>query len=350
MARAIGATKQGRREEGGGVIAFKDREADRQGDFRDQSPTISRVGRTPADAAGKRHRHLLALRHEAENLIPFARGPGGVEDFFHARGIKWWKAETGGESRNPGPTRNLLSSQVLCVNFLFPLVENPEALTALLQAIDDDVVGVEPIVYEGLTTTPSAVEFEWVGERRPLEEDKRATRGALVTSVDALLAARLKNGGLRAYLMEWKYTESYPPKRDEGKDATRRTRYYGRYRSPTSPFREGVPFIDWLYDPFYQIMRLLLLGQRMVDERELHVTEAVVVVVCPAANVEYRERITSPGLSQFGATVDGVVRGLLKNPKAFRMTTPAILMKSVGDRHDTDLEDWVAYHRQRYGW
>lgn len=332
------------------MSTFKVAETERQARFRTESSSISLVARNPEDPSGRKHGHLLALGHEAENLIPAARGPGGAEDFFFIRDIKWWKADRAGDTPNQTPTRNLASSQVLCVNFLYPLIQHPAALTSMLQAIDDDVETVEPIVYRGLKASPSPVEFEWVGERRPLEENKQTTRGAHVTSVDALLTARLKSGGFRAYLMEWKYTENYSSKREEDKDATRKKRYHARYTSPTSPFKNGVPFSDWLYDPFYQIMRLLLLGRRMAEENELGVTEAVVVVVCPDGNVEYRDRVTSRGLKPFGSKVEDVIKGVLKNPKDFRMTAPADLLRAVQGQHGGKLGGWATYLHERYGW
>ena len=51
---------------------------------------------------------------------------------------------------------------------------------------------------------------------------------------------------------------------------------------------------ELLYDPFYQLMRLRLLADRMVRDRELGVSEAKVVVVVPRGNTVYRRRITSP--------------------------------------------------------
>ncbi len=97
----------------------------RQAAFRDSSPTISDRGRNPQDPKGKRHGHLLALGHEDENLYPSIRGPDGARKFFADRSIKWWRsAQTGDTPKTHGPTRNLASSQVACVNFLLPLADN----------------------------------------------------------------------------------------------------------------------------------------------------------------------------------------------------------------------------------
>ena len=65
-----------------------------------------------------------------------------------------------------GPTRNMASSQVMCVNFLLPLVDIPGALNAAIRAIDDDVECIVEIHHEGRM---SSVEFEWNGLPRSLE-------------------------------------------------------------------------------------------------------------------------------------------------------------------------------------
>ncbi len=58
----------------------------RQSEFRDTSPTVSDVGRSPKDPLGQKHGHLLALGYEEENLMPSIRA--GVADlFFSDRGL-----------------------------------------------------------------------------------------------------------------------------------------------------------------------------------------------------------------------------------------------------------------------
>ena len=97
-------------------------------------PPVSDQGRSPTDDKGIRNPHLLALGYEVENLFPGVRGGGGAIDFFSQRGIKWWKSSrSGDDSKVDGPTRNMASSQVACVNFLLPLVSIPGALLTALR-------------------------------------------------------------------------------------------------------------------------------------------------------------------------------------------------------------------------
>ena len=116
----------------------------RQARFRQTSATISECGRNPSDDKGRRHGYLLTLGHEDQNLFPTTRGEDGARKFFCERGIKWWRdtKHTGDSPGVHGPTRNMASSQVACLNFLLPLAQNPSALTNMLSVLDDDVANV----------------------------------------------------------------------------------------------------------------------------------------------------------------------------------------------------------------
>ncbi len=337
-----------------GMPGFGQEGRRRQASFRDASATISDAARRPADDVGKRNGHLLALGYEHENLYPPLRGPAGALRFFADRKIKWWRSSRSGDSKGTdGPTRNLASSQIACVNSLLPLAGVPGALLACLQAMDSDVEAVIPIEHNGLT---SPVEFEWVGLDSTLEESTY-TRGANATSADAFMLATCADRSRRAYLLEWKYVESYEVGgyKGEGRSGeTRRKRYQDLYSAADSSFAGHVPLDDVLYEPIYQIVRLRLLADRMVRRGEFGVSDAKVVVVCPEGNREYRDRITSPELAERlpeGAGLESAVKSLLKDARGFVMTSPERLGAAIlGSVRDTAVAEWYAYHRERYGW
>ena len=290
-----------------GAGTFGQRERKRQAAFRKGLTT-------PIDPIGLRHDYLLALGCEEENLFPTLRGENGALRYFAERNIKWWQARVSGDaSDGKRPTRNMASSQIACVNFLLPLIDIPGALTAVLQAIDDDVTGVVDIEHEG---TSSPVELEWIGVDHALEGPGVKSRGANSTSVDAFMVAETSSGR-HAYLMEWKYVEEYRTEdKGQGRQGeTRRQRYAHLYDESPS-FNGNVPFDAWLFEPFYQILRLRLLADCMVRNHELGVSEAKVVVVVPDGNRAYRERVTSPPLAQTfpDRTVSGIVEETLVRP------------------------------------
>ena len=331
----------------------------RQAQFRSTSPTITSAGRSPDDPQGRRNGHLLAIGCEEQNLFLTLRGVTGATAFFRDREIKWWgSGENGAPAGDAGPTRNMASSQILCVNFLMPLAPHPNVLLALLRSLDHDVTNIVELRYGppiARRDVASLVEFEWVGLRTSLE-GRPITRGANVTSADALIVANTNRGRRRAYIFEWKYVEEYPE--DEYKGAgkageTRRTRYAERCQS--SPLLSGVvPIDELLYEPFYQIVRLGLLADKMIREGEFGVAEARVAVVCPSENVQYRERITSPPLrTRFpeSRSVEEVAKRLWRDPATFRMTTPEALSRAVRNvAKGGSLQGWMTYMSERYGW
>ncbi len=322
--------------------------------FRATSATISEAARYPDDEVGKRNQHLLALGYEQENLYPSLRGPTGALRFFGDRKIKWWRSTRSGDEKGiDGPTRNLASSQIACVNFLLPLTDIPGALAACLRTLDSDVEAVVPIEQDGLN---SLVEFEWLGVGCTLEKSAY-TRGANATSADAFLVAQCKGGHRRAYLIEWKYVEAYETGQSKGEGRsgqTRRSRYEHLYLSDDSSFTGAVPLEELLYEPIYQIMRLRLLADRMIKKHELNVTQAKVVVVCPEQNREYRDQITSPKLADRipnHTTLESAVKFLLKDPDGFTMTSPEKFGAGINKTITCPaITDWFYYHIERYGW
>ena len=173
------------------------------------------------------------------------------------------------------------------------------------------------------------------------------------------MIASTRTGSRRAYLMEWKYVESYryPKNKGEGsKGKTRRQRYEPRYYTslPTGSFNSAAPMEELLYEPFYQIMRLRLLADRMVKQRELDVSEAKVVVVVPNENKAYREVVPSLPLAKrfpMLKTVEDVMRATLKRPDdTFSLICPSTLVDAVRRECGGAVASWAAYQQERYGW
>ena len=141
---------------------------------------------------------------------------------------------------------------------------------------------------------------------------------------------------------------------------TRRRRYGDLFRASSSSFNpETAPELDdFLYEPFYQIMRQRVLADRMVQQREFGVDEAKVVVVVPQDNWAYRtvsdgRAATSPPLAhRFPQldTVEAVFRATLKEPDAqFGMVSPATLLDRVVHSLPEEAAEWSGYWRDRYG-
>lgn len=320
--------------------------------------TLSPEANSPTDDVGQRHGHLLAQGSEVENLFPSLRGPGGAFEFFAKRGIKWWTSPRSGDRPADadfvGPTRNLASSQICCVNFLLPLADVDGGLLEFARLLDQDVKELE--VIEDAEKNRSLVEFEWTGWKGTLEG--AGSRGSNATSLDALLVGQTPRGRT-AYLIEWKYCEEYrnPSNQGEGKSGdTRRSRYEGKYNSASSSFNGRLVFDDLLYDPYYQLMRMVLFGDRALEAgitKDLQIDDFRVIVVCPEANLDYRQASEkSPlGKSSPKASVDALMQSGLHKPERLSFVGQETIVAALRDGPLAgQLEDWLQYHELRYGW
>lgn len=337
--------------------SFRAQARSRQAKFRETSETVSELASTPDDELGRKHGYYLTIGHENENLFPSIRDEDRALKFFKERSIKWWRSGQSGDTKGKNiPTRNMASSQIACVNFLLPLATESQALIAMLNSIDSDIVDVNPMAYElAETRCDSYVEFEWIGLETTLEFGPY-TRGANATSVDALLIGKTAGGSNRAYLFEWKYTEEYRigEKLAGGikGNETRRKRYSESFDAPTSPFVDSE-LDDWFFDPLYQIMRLILLSEKMIRENEFDISNARVIVSCPRDNLEFRKRVTSPKMCQNlpEDDLETAVKRRLKNPDIFSIVAVEDLFDAITrSGRNSAVDNWVSYHRDRYGW
>lgn len=270
--------------------------------------------------------HPLVLRDPMKNLFePVARA---AHDYFKTHDITWW----GDAGRVNG---HLLSSQVACLNHLFVARQNEAVATALLTAIDPSVVRSLPV--EG-----GFVGFEYIGSKRHILE-RAFTRGANCTSLDAVMLGQDRDGTITLFLIEWKYTETYPttslwhPRRSALYDAL--------VLDPAGPFKTGVNPLALYHEPFYQMMRQTLLGHLFETHGELDCRRVVHVHAVPDGNRELIHRNTSPLLS--GDHIFETYRHLLKRPEDEIQMAPARwvlpVAKAVGPG------PWAAYLETRYG-
>ena len=331
------------------VRSFDKIAEERQIEFRKTSPTITEQGRSPSDDKGRQYDYMLALGCEDENLYRPLRGDNGARKFFSDRRLTWWSHNGFDAPRKNGPTRNMKSSQPMCVNFLLPLSEIGGALETVVRAIDCDVEHIVGIFHEDRV---SHVEFEWIGVPLSLE-GRRGPRGQLNTSVDAFVIAETSGGRRRAYLIEWKYRETSSTE-DFGagsKGETRREIYSDLYHAPSSSFSHKVPMNALLYGDLYQLMRNRLLADRMVAEGELDVSDAKVVLVIPEGNSAYLQPpYLRDRFPEMGTTVPEVFRATLKDPdRAFATVSPSLLLNAVEKECGETVSAWAAYLRDRYG-
>ena len=252
-----------------------------------------------------------------------------AKDYFARNEIQWWKGE------DDQPTGHMLSSQIACVNHLYSLRQRQDLATAVLRGVDPEIVSAE-IVDDGF------VEFEFIGERQYLKE-KRFSRGANCTSVDAFMSGRTTAGERRSFLIEWKYTETY---RREDKYIPERAYVYDELiRAEHSPFKAVEPRALY-FERFYQMMRQTLLGWLICEHEDHGCSSYRNIQVAPEENTEFHSSVTSPLLA--GKDICSAWRAVLKSPEFYISETPAGFMQPILGMRDTksltsylDLRYWA---------
>jgi hypothetical protein len=258
----------------------------------------------------------------------------GVLKYYKDYCITWW----GGSD---GPTDSPISSQVACINHLEPARLNHEVAIQLARKHIRDAAEVLPI--EG-----GFLAYEWVGTKSYLKERgwSPKSRGKNITSVDALMVVKRRDGQVSLIVIEWKYTECYSGKclsiSDKG---TKRVEIYrSLLEEPECPIRVG-DYERLFFDPYYQLMRQTLLAWQMIKHRELGATDWVHVHVAPRANVQLLEIITSPRLTGF-RTMEGAWKSVLVEPGKYRLVSPHEALPSIESNNDMDR--WLTWLAERY--
>ena len=312
--------------------------------FKEASDYFTDAAKLEGSYRGKPRPFCLPNECANENLFSEIRDV--ALRYFEQEKIIWHDGMDG------KPSNHLCSSQVQCVNFLFPFADKPEALRTLLRPFFPDIWSIEPLEDEG-----HLVSFEWIGLLNYLGEkvsrSGRRTRGAHFTSADAAVMFRLVDGTRQIVLFEWKYTESYSPtwKGIAPSGTNRMDIYRDLYDSPGCPLDKNyiTDISDLFYEPFYQFLRQQLLAHEMEVAREFETDLVAVLHVAPARNRDFH-RVTSPELQQLGDSSIEVWKRLLRLPDRFISTSTETLFGDFPINTHPELASWWRYINQRYPW
>ncbi len=308
----------------------------------------------------------LADNCSSENLYTSIRK--SAIEYFNARNITWHD----GLQERRVPSNHLCCSQSCCVNFLFPMATDQKLLANIFSHFYPDLVEPLPIDKDLPLSNGSFpyMAFEWIGSKDEegkyidyLTEHKykrgQPTRGANYTSADFSFRFRRRDGKIQLVLGEWKYTEYYgfkdlgTPKGKDRKPEVRRQTYYPAFTRSGGVFEgRGTDLYHALFfEPFYQLMRLQLLAQEMQVNREMNADIVSVLHISPAANKEFRNRVTSPHLAKMFPNNKGVIeiwQGLVPRDKFMSVSVEDML--NAIEHRGAGKQDWVTYLVKRYGW
>lgn len=256
---------------------------------------------------------------------------------------------------------NLLSSQVCCFNFLFPLKKDLKKAASLLSFA---IPGLEQVLH---------IEFEYAGPDSATEwlgEPHGGRRGLNRTSIDAAVWWKDQDSRKRLTFIEWKYTEkefggcggyrskgnkerakcrrlqalSIQPKQDcyisTGRDDRTSRRYWdllARAGISMEYFRDrlGCPFLG----PFYQLMRQYLLAAYCKDTFT-EIGDVNIVVMCFKGNHDLLQ--VPHNLRHLGEDVISAWNSLLTTAIPLRSVFVEDLLANATN------DDWRDYIRKRY--
>ena len=290
-----------------------------------------------------------------------------VKDYFKENKIKWWNcyfdAPKGQEPDGLNITRHLVSSQIACINHLFFIKHDKEAVLSIINGIKD-----MPVKFKDVLSIPcdkgsdNYIAFEVVASKDYLHE-KDLKRGEFCTSVDAFVYALDENNERWLVPIEWKYTETYKrddksiesdPKKEfgnESKGKTRLSRYCntkGDNLIGNSKQLKSLPDYKhsiYFQEPFYQLMRQTLWAECICNNKEENVLPAehfVHIHVCPKENEElldkwYAEVTNKPSMEE-------AWREMLSDQSLYHLVDPKELLRPIAKSYP----ELYNYLQERY--
>jgi hypothetical protein len=318
---------------------FLNEERKRQVAYKRDSQHFTDSARADGLHRNRAYPFLLPDTCTPENLYAGIRQP--ALDYFAEHGIHWHMLH------------HLCSSQVCCVNFLFPFMEKPDALAGLLRSLFPGLRRMLPI-----EAPNQFVAFEWIGLQNYLKErgpkGGKRTRGANSTSADAMVMFKREDGQRQIVLIEWKYTESYAKdfSKKIARSGTDRSAIYAHLydRDDCALDKALLKNFDALfYEPFYQFMRQQFLAHEMERAHEFDADVVSLLHIAPAKNVEF-SRVTSPALRPLGDKVTAVWKRLVRDADRFASVSTEAMFGNFPVQQFSELADWWDYIGQRYAW
>jgi len=338
------------------VKTFRDKEKDRYEEIKGK--LFSQEAQWNGSYKGISRPFCLADDYSYENIYQVIRDY--AISYFLIRGIPWHD----GLKKGHLPSNHLCCSQSCCANFLFPLIRRPDLIKAIFSRYYPEMADPLPITGDKPLAdgTYPFLAFEWIGTRDYLEEAKRKgmhrTRGANFTSADFAFRFRENSGRIHLVLGEWKYTEEYGRSyKGSGRSGeVRKNNYINFFKDPKGVFStnsdKDTLYDSLFYEPFYQLMRLQLLAQEMesYEDKEMDANIVTVLHICPQANREFRDRVTSPYLGRMfpGKGTLEIWKSIVPSEK-FMSISVEDLLNTIQDASMAERE-WVDYLKTRYGW
>lgn len=262
----------------------------------------------------------------------FEKFGAAIKDYFKMNEIAWW----GGNLTN-----HTLSSQVSCLNHLFPIREDKETVLSIVKNICSDIEDIILISTDNFM--PAYIQFEAVSKINHLNE-KYSTRGSNCTSIDALIHGVHKDGRKILFPIEWKYVEAYNGEnKASGDKGIKRKNRYTDLINNSLQLKCNCQDV-YYYEPFYQLMRQTLWAEQMVANTDFEAIKAddyIHVHVIPSENNELLNKIYKCS----GKNMENTWRSCINDQSKYFVISPRELLKPIDAKNYDSL---VKYLNNRY--
>jgi hypothetical protein len=263
--------------------------------------------------------------------------------YFKDNEISWW----GGDK----PSGHTLSSQIACLNHLFAIMNDHDAVLAMLNGVRDEF---EEVLRVECDANRQYIGFEVVSKEDPLNE-KASTRGSNCTSVDAFIHAKHRDGSIWLIPIEWKYTEHYANQDKSNEDrqgeekgsngkGQERVRRYSALTDASLQLKSLDSYYGSIYyqEPFYQLMRQTLWAENVVrlKEENLKADNYMHLHVIPSANKDLLDKKYSVS----GMGMEETWRSMLYDQSKYIIVDPQKLLEPIKDKYP----ELASYLKKRY--
>lgn len=230
--------------------------------------------------------------------------------YFELNDIEWWRQS----EEHYFPNGHVLSSQIHCLNHLFAIRADKDAVRKIIQAVLPEITEIVPspideqfcIMEKYPYKTPSYISFEFTCYNKLYLNERCNKRGANCTSVDAFVYAKDQEGKHVLIPIEWKYTEHYEKVDDEYKADEEKVEKRYRHLAELSDSNLKGWKDAYYWDPAYELARQTLLMEQIIRNKPFHADYYQHIVVCPNGNVEmrtdanaFKESLTEKGKEHF---------------------------------------------------
>jgi len=293
-------------------------------------------------SAGKKFRGIerdFVLAEDSKNLFEPIKNE--VIEYFNQNCISWW----GGKK----PTGHVLSSQIACLNHLFLIRSDKNAVLRILKNISVDFIDILKINSDKYSN--EYIQFEAISSNDNLNE-KVLNRGSNCTSIDALIYAVHKNGSKWLIPIEWKYTEHYDnknkaveglEKNGEKSRGEERKRRYSILIVNSSQLKSSND-ICYYYEPFYQLMRQTLWAEQVVNQKNKEIIKAddyLHVHVIPSENTD----LLNKKYKCSNKDMETTWKDQLIDSKKYQIITPQKLLSGISE---IEYDELLKYLTIRY--